>query len=88
MAGRGKYEPKDSRNVTGTATTPDGRWTKPDRLPPLANGDHEAPQPYEEEDEDGDAMSISFTPDPDLAREIEDGRRRRNLDRGENQTRH
>jgi hypothetical protein len=23
----GEYEPKDSRNVTGTATTADGRWT-------------------------------------------------------------
>lgn len=23
----GEYEPKDSRNVTGTASTPDGRWT-------------------------------------------------------------
>ena len=23
----GEYEPDDSRNVTGTASTPDGRWT-------------------------------------------------------------
>lgn len=23
----GEYEPNDSRNVTGTASTPDGRWT-------------------------------------------------------------
>jgi hypothetical protein len=23
----GEYEPNDSRNVTGTATSPDGRWT-------------------------------------------------------------
>lgn len=23
----GEYEPEDSRNITGTASTPDGRWT-------------------------------------------------------------
>lgn len=27
MAGGNEYEPKDSRNVTGTAQTPDGRWS-------------------------------------------------------------
>jgi hypothetical protein len=30
----GEYEPDDSRNVTGTATTEDGRWTNPGRTPP------------------------------------------------------
>ena len=43
----GNYEPEDSRNITGTKSTPDGRWTnkakqapkgvpsaKPDRVPP------------------------------------------------------
>jgi hypothetical protein len=27
MAGSSELEPKDSRNVTGTAHTPDGRWS-------------------------------------------------------------
>jgi hypothetical protein len=27
MSGSGELEPKDSRNVTGTARTPDGRWS-------------------------------------------------------------
>lgn len=30
----GEYEPEDSRNVTGTATTPDGRWTNKEGKPP------------------------------------------------------
>jgi len=30
----GEYEPEDSRNVTGTASTPDGRWTNTDGKPP------------------------------------------------------
>jgi hypothetical protein len=40
----GEYEPRDSRNVTGTASTQDGRWTNIDGKPPLAAGRHEAPQ--------------------------------------------
>jgi len=32
----GEYEPRDSRNVTGTASTPDGRWTSKQRKPPAA----------------------------------------------------
>lgn len=39
----GEYEPKDSRNVTGTASTPDGRWTAQGQQPPLANG--QPPEP-------------------------------------------
>lgn len=35
----GEYEPRDSRNVTGTASTPDGRWTNTDGKPPLAAGE-------------------------------------------------
>lgn len=31
---RGKYEPRDSRNVTGTAATTDGRWTNTGKKPP------------------------------------------------------
>ena len=34
----GEFEPKDSRNVTGTASTPDGRWTGQSAEPPLAAG--------------------------------------------------
>lgn len=34
----GEFEPNDSRNVTGTASTPDGRWTAQGQQPPLANG--------------------------------------------------
>lgn len=30
----GEYEPNDSRNVTGTASTPDGRWTNKAGKPP------------------------------------------------------
>jgi len=30
----GEYEPEDSRNVTGTASTPDGRWTNTAGKPP------------------------------------------------------
>lgn len=30
----GEYEPEDSRNVTGTASTPDGRWTNRAGKPP------------------------------------------------------
>lgn len=68
---RGEYEPKDSRNVTGTGSTPDGRWTNTEGTPPLANGEHAAPQPYEEEDEDEDDEIVSFEPDPELVRMIE-----------------
>lgn len=34
----GEFEPNDSRNVTGTASTPDGRWTAQGKEPPLAGG--------------------------------------------------
>lgn len=30
----GEYEPEDSRNITGTASTPDGRWTNKEGKPP------------------------------------------------------
>lgn len=39
----GEFEPNDSRNVTGAASTPDGRWTAEGNEPPLANG--QSPQP-------------------------------------------
>ena len=30
----GEYEPEDSRNITGTASTADGRWTNKEGKPP------------------------------------------------------
>ncbi len=39
----GEFEPNDSRNVTGTASTPDGRWTAQGQQPPLAGG--QSPEP-------------------------------------------
>lgn len=43
----GEYEPEDSRNVTGTASTPDGRWTNTDGAPPKADGSKPAPGQHE-----------------------------------------
>ena len=40
MGGDSEYEPKDSRNVTGTAHTPDGRWSG-DRQKPGHGGEYE-----------------------------------------------
>jgi hypothetical protein len=76
MAGRGEYEPKDSRNVTGTAATEDGRWTNREGTPPLAGGEHPAPRDYEEEEEEGgeDREIVAFEPAPELKRMIEEGR--------------
>lgn len=42
----GEFEPNDSRNVTGTACTPDGRWTGQSGEPPLAGG--QSPQQPEQ----------------------------------------
>lgn len=69
MSGDSEYEPKDSRNVTGTASTRDGRWTNRDGRPPLANGDVEEPTDYddEEDEEDEDDEIVDFEPDPALA---------------------
>ena len=38
MGGDSEYEPKDSRNVTGTANTKDGRWSND---PPVPGHGHE-----------------------------------------------
>ena len=40
MGGDSEYEPKDSRNVTGTAHTPDGRWSG-DKQPAGHGGEYE-----------------------------------------------
>jgi hypothetical protein len=63
-----EYEPKDSRNVTGTASTRDGRWTNRAGRPPLANGEVEEPQDYDasDEDEDDEDDLIEFEPDAEL----------------------
>jgi hypothetical protein len=79
---RGEYEPKDSRNVTGTASTEDGRWTNRDGTPPLANGEHPRPQDFDEEDDDEEENDelVEFEPDPELERMIEEGRAKRLLE--------
>lgn len=63
----GEYEPNDSRNVTGTATTRDGRWTGQGQQPPDARGEMAGQQ--NQGHEAGEA--IQFEPDPQLASEIE-----------------
>ncbi|MFA7603984.1 MAG: hypothetical protein WCY29_13320 [Novosphingobium sp.] len=40
MGGDSEYEPRDSRNVTGTARTPDGRWSG-DKQKPGHGGEYE-----------------------------------------------
>lgn len=40
MGGDSEYEPNDSRNVTGTAHTPDGRWSG-DKQPAGHGGEYE-----------------------------------------------
>lgn len=52
MSKGGEYEPRDSRNITGTASTPDGRWTDTDGSPPRADGRHPPPRAYGEADEE------------------------------------
>jgi hypothetical protein len=89
MARRGEYEPKDSRNVTGTGATPDGRWTNRDGAPPLADGELPEPQPYEDmlDDEEEEGELIAFEPAPELEQMIEQARVLRRLEKG-GQTRH
>lgn len=68
----GEYEPKDSRNVTGTASTPDGRWTEKDAKPPKgvpnpSPADRERQQDdlppearnKEQDDEDAQAQTVA-----------------------------
>ena len=40
MGGDSEYEPRDSRNVEGTARTPDGRWSG-DKSKPGHGGEYE-----------------------------------------------
>lgn len=71
----GEYEPNDSRNITGTATTQDGRWTGQGQRPPNATeGEREqAQQGAQFEAEAGADGAIQFEPDPQLASELQAG---------------
>jgi len=51
----GEYEPDDSRNVTGTGSTPDGRWTNKDGKPPVGVPD----------DKPADAVDAALDEDDD-----------------------
>ena len=74
----GEFEPKDSRNVTGTASTPDGRWTGQSAEPPLAAG--QSPQQPEDQPRnqqgggrmDSDEVSDDELEDEDYEDEDED----------------
>jgi len=45
---KAQNEPADSRNVTGTASTPDGRWTNTEGKPPRAVPQADKPTTAEE----------------------------------------
>ena len=84
MAGGGEYEPKDSRNVTGTASTPDGRWTKNSKH--SANGKDAADNPDDAGDET--AEPVVFEPDRALLNRIEKGEEDRRKSRNNDETEH
>lgn len=54
----GQYEPEDSRNITGTAATADGRWTNKEGKPPTG-------VPDEKPADAQDAAVKQVRPDPD-----------------------
>jgi hypothetical protein len=58
----GEYEPNDSRNITGTATTPDGRWTNKEGKPPTGVPD----------DNPADAADATIKPGSDAQPSISD----------------
>ena len=77
MSKGGEYEPNDSRNVTGTASTPDGRWTNTAGNPPLADGQFPEPRldrdDYElEDDDDGESEKWDREDDDEAREEDED----------------
>ncbi len=84
MAGGGEYEPKDSRNVTGTASTPDGRWTKQSKNEPNAKGAPNGPDEASEET----AEPVVFEPDPALILRIEKGEADRRQSDSPGKTKH
>lgn len=77
MSKGGEYEPNDSRNVTGTASTPDGRWTNTAGNPPLADGQFPEPRldrdDYElEDDDDGESEKWDREDDDEAGDEDEE----------------
>jgi len=44
-----EYEPEDARDITGTASTPDGRWTNRDGRPPKGVPNHNSDRAREAE---------------------------------------
>ena len=84
MAGSGEYEPKGSRNVTGTASTPDRRWTKQSKNVPKANGAPNGPEEASEET----AEPVVFEPDPALILRIEKGEADRRKSDNPGKTKH
>ena len=87
MAGGGEYEPKDSQNVTGTASTPDGRWTQQSKKGPKTNGDPNGPDVSSEETEET-AEPVVFEPDPALILRIEKGEADRRTSDRPSKTKH
>ena len=70
----GEYEPNESRNVTGTATTPDGRWTARGQQPPNAEGETPGQQTQQSGDQSqAGEPSIRFEPDPQLSQQVQQG---------------
>lgn len=84
MAGGGEYEPKDSRNVTGTASTPDGRWTKKSKNASAAKRALDSSDDASEETTE----PVVFEPDPALINRIEQGEADRRKNRGSGETEH
>lgn len=84
MAGGGEYESKDSPNGTGTASTPDGRWTKQSKNEPNAKGTPNGPDEASEET----AEPVVFEPDPALILRIEKGEADRRQSDSPGKTKH
>ena len=84
MAGGGEYEPKDSRNVTGTASTPDGRWTKQSKNGPNAK---DATDGLDDSSEEM-VEPVVFEPDPALISRIEKGEADRRKNQRSSETDH
>lgn len=55
----GEYEPEDSRNVTGTASTPDGRWTNKDGKPPAGVPDSHPHRAHDAQAEPNRAQAVA-----------------------------
>ena len=75
----GEYEPKDSRNVTGTSSNPTGdRWSAEAQAGRVPNAAGEPASAYGREDgddaeDDGGEMEVMFEPDPALEQAVTGG---------------